>query len=190
MDNDEKTLEKLTEKEQLFVYLYTTSTNFNATKAHELARYRAADNNARRAAASRLRAKANISKAINDILQKEHADNIELKTKIRRKYEKISDLTITEFLVFGAEPVDGSKFDQSFVVLKNMEQVNPEYIDCIKKIKQTNQGYEIELYSAMDAMAELRKMYGFDEPIKTINEHSGNVNMSFVDLVKAANDNK
>ena len=172
MDNDEKTLEKLTEKEQLFVCLYTTSTNFNATKAHKLAGYRAADDNARRAAASRLRAKANISKAINDILQKEHADNIELKTKIRRIYERVLDLTIDKFLVFGSEPVDGSKFDESFVVLKNMELVNPEYMDCIKKVRQTNQGYEIELYSKFEAMAELRKMYGFDEPEKIdITEH-------------------
>ena len=177
---------KLTFKEQRFVDFYTTVARFNATRAHELAGFKAKNNNVRRVLACKLLAKGNIQAKIKEVLNKEHEENIVLKTKIRRLYEMVHEVTIDKFLVFGAEPVDGSRFDQSFVVLKNMEDINPEYIDCIKKVKQTNQGYEIELYSKFDAAAELRKMYGFDAPTK--HEVKSTVQYSFVDLVRKANE--
>ena len=130
---------KITRKQLRFIDEYLI--DFNATRAFKSVGYKYTNDDVARALASRLVSKDNVKNEIAKRLEREHKENAELKTKIRRKYEKIAFLTIDQFLIWGAKPLDDTNIQQSFVELKNLDDINPEYLDCIKKVKQTQQGY-------------------------------------------------
>ena len=169
MTNQEK---KLTYKERRFIDFYVTSAKFNGSLAHELAGYKASNPDVRRALASKKVSKGNVKAEIDRRLKEEHENNLELKTEIRRLYEAIlrADYDkLLEFRVTAGETKDGKS--QSYLYrVPDLSMLDVNLRVAIKVIKKTNNGFTIELYDKMHAAQELRKMYGFDAPIRTKSE--------------------
>jgi len=164
MEND-----KLTYKEKRFVDFYVTTARFNATVAHEMAGYKAKNKETRWVLASRLLSKAKVKAAIDDVLNKEHENNAVLKTEIRRFYEAIlrADYNkIVKFRVTSATDGESNKIESHIYQVPDLNVLDEDLRVAVKLIRKTANGFTLELYSKMDAAAELRKMYGFDKPVK------------------------
>jgi len=52
------------------------------------------------------------------------------------------------------------------ILVRSLDELTPEQQKCIKTLKTTRNGTEIELYSRLDAIDRMVKMCGWDEPTK------------------------
>jgi len=187
--------DKLTYKEKRFVDFYVTSARFNGSLAHELAGYKAKNTKVRSVLASKLLAKDSIKSKIDAILNEEHENNAVLKTEIRRFYEAIlrADYNkIVKFRVTSATDGESNKIESHIYQVPDLNVLDEDLRIAVKLIRKTANGFTLELYSKMDAAAELRKMYGFDKPVKheIAGKDGGPIEMTFTELVKAANDKR
>lgn len=168
---------KLTPKEKRAIEHYMI--HFNKVQAFIHAGYSHADYDSARTMASRLFAKPHVKAEIERLLEMEHKQNLILKTKIRRRYEVIAFADISDILEFRATTMRGEQrsdkskrvtvttLDTHVYKIPDLKLIPEELRPAIKAVKKTDRGFHVEFYDAMGAMAELRKMYGFDEPIKT-----------------------
>ncbi|MGL5261231.1 MAG: terminase small subunit, partial [Bacteroides sp.] len=59
-----------------------------------------------------------------------------------------------------------SRSSRQVILVRSLDELTPEQQKCIKTLKTTRNGTEIELYSRLEAIDRMVKMCGWDEPTK------------------------
>jgi len=177
--------EPLTAKEERFCREYFI--DFNQTRAHERAGYKAKNDETRAALASKLFRKGKVENRIKEFALKYQEKN-ELKVaRLIDKYERAAHVSISEFVDFGdVVLIEDKKEFHNVIRIKSLDQIKAEYRDLIKRVKKTREGLEIEILDSMQAMEALRKIFGLDAPQKF--EHD--VNLTMAEIIKQAHEDK
>lgn len=150
--------QKLTPKERRFVSEYLV--DFNATRAHRASGYKAKSENSRRALASKKVAKGNIKTAIQEGINKLNERSDKARAQLVSFYFLVISTPITDFMECGV--TEGKS--NNVLIVKNFQQIPQHLRVLIKKVKETKDGVEIELYDKLAAAKALREMHGFDAP--------------------------
>jgi phage terminase small subunit len=97
--------------------------------------------------------------ADNAVMSKQEA--MEGLTKFARV--KMTDVADFKNVDMGQDK-DGNDVFQTVWTIKDSEDMDPEIAACIKSVKATNKGPEIELYDGMAARKQLADLQGWNKP--------------------------
>lgn len=137
----------LTDRQYAFVRAYCGPYKFNGTKAAIVAGY--SEDTAAEISSENLK-KPKINMAIQDLLQERAFEYEELTRQIVAEYTKIAFADYTKL----------ADFNGIMARFKSTDDVPDDIKACIKKVKVSDSGVEVELYSKEKALADLAKITG------------------------------
>lgn len=188
-------MSKLTVKQEKFVRAYVESGN--ATQAYMKAystknMKQATINNNAYMLLNRSDIKASVKKLKHELSKKD----IITKEEMLKTYAEMYRANPIDFVTVKSE--DKTEVDKEgnvlsteysqVVLVKNLEELTEAQQKCIKSIKPTRNGVEIELYPKTDVGDRIAKMLGFNEAEKldVKSELTGDKHTDVIDILKAA----
>ena len=159
-----KTME-LSHKHKAFINAYLKDPARNASKAYKKI-YPRVNNETARRNASRLLTNAHISAFIESI-EKKTTEKVELDLVwVKEKLKRFSNAKVTDYF-----EIKGKK-----LILKNLNNLPAEIIDCIQEVRQTKDGVVIKLVDKKSSVTDIGR---------TIGAFSDNLNISGFTLAQA-----
>lgn len=157
----------MTSKQKAFVDEYLI--DFNATRAYKSVYTGVKNDDVARKNGSRLLTNADVKEYL-EVRTAEREARQEIKQdRVLKELSNMIDLDVTEVV----------SIDNDTVLVKDTSCLTAEQKKCIKSIKQTRDGIEIQFYDKMKALELLGRHLGmFTDKV----EHSGNINNPFANL--------
>ena len=188
-------MSKLTVKQEKFVRAYVESGN--ATQAYIEAystknmKQATINNNA-----YMLLNKSDIKASVKKLKSKLRNKDIITKEEMLQTYAEMYRTNPMDYLtVIEEEDIEtdkeGNVVDRSVtqkVIIKNLEELTEAQQKCIKSIKPTRNGIELELYPKTDVGDRIAKMLGLNDPEKLDikSELTGDKHTDVIDILQAA----
>lgn len=157
----------MTNKQKAFVDEYLI--DLNATRAYKEVYRSVKSDDVAAKAGSRLLRNVEVEEYLNKRIMEREARQEVKQDRVLKELSNMIDLDVTEIV----------SIDSDTVIVKDTSCLTAEQKKCIKSIKQTRDGIEIQFYDKMKALELLGRHLGmFTDKV----EHSGNINNPFANL--------
>lgn len=135
--------------------------------------------------ASSLAAKDKVKLRIADIKNRLAEKEIIKKEDILKQYAEMFNYNPLDYLdiineiesIYGEDGDVVAQKNRQVVIIKDLNELTDIQQKCIKGIKQTRYGLELELYSKLEVGEKIAKMLGFNEADKIEMNSTGSVNV-------------
>jgi phage terminase small subunit len=178
--------DQLTRLQRRFV-LFLVGSDKSQRQAYYAAGGTAKNERAADAIAARMLANARVRAFYDSLMAQAQTDAVMSKEEALKLLTKKAKIKITDILDFRQVPMigpDGEEILQTVWTIKDAENIDPEVAACIKSVKVTRNGPELEMYDSNQTIKLMADMLGWNAP-KGIDHTSSDGSMT---PVKSFND--